>query len=285
MTETGHVRNVSMERPYGELITTSLRVLTWNVWGRLGPWQARETIIRETLRDTQADIVALQECWCDRQGHTLAERLGQALGYHHAYGGGAFLAEDWGIGVALLSRWPITRQEYREFPSPAPEIWGGAALAGQLDGPRGVISVVSTILDWPPPASPVRQASVRHLAAFAREVAGGSMPSIICGDFNASPDSDEIRTLTGRSQPAAPGFVLYDAWEVAGNGGPGYTLARDNPWAAPLLQPDRRIDYIFVGPPRQRGAGHVIRCAVTGTQAINDVLPSDHYAVLADLRY
>ncbi len=25
--------------PYGELITTTLRVLTWNVWGRFGPWQ------------------------------------------------------------------------------------------------------------------------------------------------------------------------------------------------------------------------------------------------------
>ena len=29
--------------PYGELITTTLRVLTWNAWGRFGPWEARET--------------------------------------------------------------------------------------------------------------------------------------------------------------------------------------------------------------------------------------------------
>lgn len=60
---------------------------------------------------------------------------------------------------------------------------------------------------------------------------------------------------------------------------------RDNPWAAPLLQPDRRIDYVFAGPPREGGAGHIIRCAVAGNQPVNEVLPSDHYAVVPDLRY
>ena len=36
--------------PYGELITTTLRVLTWNAWGRFGPWEARETaVIRSSL--------------------------------------------------------------------------------------------------------------------------------------------------------------------------------------------------------------------------------------------
>ncbi len=285
MTKPGRRSNVSMERPYGDLITTSVRVLTWNVWGRLGPWQAREAALVETLRNAQPDIVALQECWCDREGHNQADRLGQALDYHHAYGGGGFLAEDWGIGVALLSRWPIERHVYREFPSATRDIWGGAALFGQIGGPRGSIPVCSTILDWPPQASAVRQASVGHLASLIAEVAGGPLPPVVCGDFNASPDSDEIRMLTGRSQTALPGFVLYDAWEMAGNGGPGHTLTRDNPWAAPLLQPDRRIDYVCVGPPRKGGAGHIIRCAVAGNQPVNGIVPSDHYAVVADLRY
>ena len=40
---------VSPERPYGELITTTLRVMTWNVWGRFGPWQERETALIRTL--------------------------------------------------------------------------------------------------------------------------------------------------------------------------------------------------------------------------------------------
>ncbi len=40
---------VSPERPYGELITTTLRVMTWNVWGRFGPWHEREAALIRTL--------------------------------------------------------------------------------------------------------------------------------------------------------------------------------------------------------------------------------------------
>jgi hypothetical protein len=40
---------VSTTQPYGDLITTTVRVLTWNVWGRFGPWQAREAALIGTL--------------------------------------------------------------------------------------------------------------------------------------------------------------------------------------------------------------------------------------------
>jgi hypothetical protein len=30
---------------YGPLIETTLRVITWNVWGRHGPWAEREPAI------------------------------------------------------------------------------------------------------------------------------------------------------------------------------------------------------------------------------------------------
>ncbi len=108
------------------LITSTLRVLTWNVWGRFGPWKAREAALINTLKLVQPDIVALQECWRAPDGETQASRLGQALGYHHAYGGGTFLVEDWGTGAGLLSRWPIQSHEYREFPAIAADRWGGS---------------------------------------------------------------------------------------------------------------------------------------------------------------
>jgi len=274
----------STDRPYGELIRTTLRVLTWNVWGRFGPWQNREAALIRTLEKVQPDVVALQECWCDRSGQTQAAQLAQALGYSFVYGGGKFLENDWGTGAALLSRWSITRHEYREFPTCEPETWGGAALFGGVDGPRGKLCIFSVILDWPPHASVVRQASVRHLVSFLREVGSTPFPAIVCGDFNAPPDSDEIRMLTGRTAPAAPGFVLFDAWEMAGNG-IGHTWARSNPWAAPALLPDKRIDYILVGRPRRGGAGNVVRCSLEGTEPVEGVVPSDHYAVVAELRY
>jgi len=62
--------------------------------------------------------------------------------------------------------------------------------------------------------------------------------------FNAGPDSDEIRLLNGRSQPPVDGLVFYDAWEIAGDGGPGFT------WATPIAgwscnAARSAIDYIF----------------------------------------
>ena len=49
--------------PYGPVTETTVRVVTWNVWGRYGPWQDRETAIVATLRDAQPDIVVLTESW------------------------------------------------------------------------------------------------------------------------------------------------------------------------------------------------------------------------------
>jgi endonuclease/exonuclease/phosphatase family metal-dependent hydrolase len=278
--------DVAVGPPYGELITSTLRVLTWNVWGRFGPWKAREAALINTLKVVQPDIVALQECWCAPDGETQAARLGQALGYHHAYGGGTFLADDWGTGSGLLSRWPIQSHEYREFPAIAADRWGGSALFGRVDGPRGVLPVFSVGLDWPPHASAVRQASIGHLVAFVGEMAVASFPPIVCGDFNTGPDADEIRSLTGRRDTVAPGFVLFDAWEMAGNGS-GHTWARTNPWTARSLLPDKRIDYILVGWPRRGGGGggHVLRCSIEGVEPADGVEPSDHYAVCAELRY
>ena len=165
-----------------------------------------------------------------------------------------------------------------------PDRWGGSALFGRIVGPRGTLSAFSVALDWPPHASAVRQASVRHLASFVLEVAGPAFPTVICGDFNAPPDSDELRMLTGRTDTVAQGFALFDAWEMAGDGS-GHTWARSNPWTAPALLPDKRIDYILVGRPRRGGAGHVVACAIAGTEPVAGVVPSDHYAVVANLRY
>jgi hypothetical protein len=81
------------------------------------------------------------------------------------------------------------------------------------------------------------------------------------------------------------GLSFYDAWEVAGPPAAGHTWSNDNPWATQLLWPNRRIDYIFSATPRPGGAGHPRHTALLGTLPVNDIHPSDHYAVLSDLRY
>jgi endonuclease/exonuclease/phosphatase family metal-dependent hydrolase len=133
--------------------------------------------------------------------------------------------------------------------------------------------------------SQARRQAVRDLLTHIDKAQDKQAPLIVCGDFNADPDSDEIRMLTGRTAVPVPGLSFYDAWEVAGPPAPGCTWSNANPWATQLLWPSRRIDYVFSATWRQGGAGHPRRAALLGTAPVNGTYPSDHYAVLADLRY
>jgi len=106
---------------------------------------------------------------------------------------------------------------------------------------------------------------------------------LMAGDFNAVPDSDEIRMLTGRKEPAIGGLVFTDAWEVAGEGD-GFTWRRDNPYIAETTWPNRRLDYVFVSWPRPKPMGNPLRAWLAGCQAVDGVQPSDHAALVVDLQ-
>jgi endonuclease/exonuclease/phosphatase family metal-dependent hydrolase len=266
-----------------ELIDTRLRVLTWNIWWRFGPWEARAAAIAATLRRIDADVIGLQEVWDVDDGPGQAEALASDLGFHHLYAEG-FDTGDAKFGNAILSRWPIVTSTARALPTTPETNEFRVALKAQIDGPRGLIHLTTTHLNWRFDESHVRQLQVRALAEFVAESRLPDYPPIVCGDFNADPRSDEIRMLTGRATVPVPRLVFLDAWEVAGDGA-GLTWSNDNPYAVHDLEPDRRIDYVFVGWPKARGAGHVVSAQVEGIDPVHGVHPSDHYAVLAELRY
>jgi endonuclease/exonuclease/phosphatase family metal-dependent hydrolase len=197
----------TVEAPYGDLVDTTVRVMTWNVWAR-----------------------------CDH------------------------------------------------LPTLGSSGWGGLVVRAVVDGPRGPILAYCVALDWPPHASAVRMHALRHLAGVIHDdVRATKAAVVVAGDFNAGPDSDEMRMLVGLREPARPGFVLFDAWDHAS--GSGATWARSNPWAAPTLLPERRIDYVLTGWPRRGGVGSATVAGLAGTEPIAGLVPSDHYAVYADLRY
>jgi endonuclease/exonuclease/phosphatase family metal-dependent hydrolase len=270
--------------PYGPLTSSTIRVVTWNVWGRYGTdFEARQAALEQTLEQAAPDLVCLVEAW--RQGEsTQPGRVAARLGLAHHRFVGDWEQEDWLSGVGFVSRWPMT--EPRRRPLRAEDGSGfGEAVHVAVAGERGSIQLFAVMLDYPLDASGLRQHQVRQLVQFIAETASRRDPVVVCGDFNAGPDSDEIRMLTGRSAPAAPGMVFYDAWEVAGDGSPGFTWSNRNPLAAIGLYPDRRFDYIFSAWPRRGGVGHPTRCSLLGVRAPGEQQVSDHYGLAADLRY
>jgi endonuclease/exonuclease/phosphatase family metal-dependent hydrolase len=267
--------------PFGELVESRVRVLSWNLWGQFGPWQARQPAIAATVRALDPDIACLQEVWASEES-SQAEELAAMNGLSHVYAARDDGPVHW--GNAILSRWPIVRSEWRPLPVAGEPDELRTVLFAEVDGPRGPIQVFCTHLNWRFDHSAARTTQLRAVASLIEECRPRSFPPILAGDMNAAPDSDEIRMLTGRGPVAAPRLAFHDAWEVAG-GGPGLTWSNDNPYAALDLEPSRRIDYVFVGWPKAGGRGHVVSARVIGNDAVDGVVPSDHYGVLAELRY
>ncbi|MFI7501355.1 endonuclease/exonuclease/phosphatase family protein [Streptomyces sp. NPDC049687] len=265
-----------------------MRVVTWNLWWRFGPWRERQKAILSALRDLRPDVVGLQEVWA-ADGENLAEWLADELGLRCAWAPSP-APERWrrrvpdsdgvDIGNAVLSRWPVTESQTLLLPAPAHLADGRMALYTRLATPAYDIPFFTTHLTSTPDASGVRREQVTALARFVSRWTGDTPhPPVVTGDFNAWPDSDEIRLLGGhRTAPAVPGQVLHDAWDHADPSAPSAT------WTpARALEPAARIDYIHVGPPGPAGEGRVRGVRRAGDGPVDGVWPSDHAAVVADL--
>ncbi|MEV5435121.1 endonuclease/exonuclease/phosphatase family protein [Streptomyces sp. NPDC052682] len=269
-----------------------MRVVTWNLWWRFGPWEARQKAILTALRELRPDVVGLQEVWA-ADGENLAEWLAGELGLHWTWAaspapqrwrnriGGA----EVDIGNAVLSRWPVADQHVLPLPAPADMDDGRLALYARLAHPTCEVAFFTAHLSSPLHASAVRCRQVAELAGFvARHRGGTPFPPVVTGDFNAWPDSDEIRLLGGyRAAPPVPGQVLFDAWQYADPAAPSATWDPANPYVAPSGEPPVRIDYVHVGPPGPGGLGRVLGVRRACDGPVEGVWPSDHAAVVADL--
>jgi endonuclease/exonuclease/phosphatase family metal-dependent hydrolase len=279
-----HGEHASLSTVDETLVDTTVRVATWNLWWRFGHWEQRWAPIVQTLRAADPDLIALQEVWEEGDRNQAAE-LAEALGdYHHVY------AHRWEgaevkFGNAVLSRWPIDGHEWRPLPAPADEDELRTVLRADVGGPRGPLSIFSTHLHYRLFHSDIRQEQVAAICEFARETATPDYPAVVAGDFNATPDADEIRMMTGRTSVPAPPVVFQDAWEAAADGEPGVTWSRRNPYAAESGEGDLRIDFVFTGWPPDRGRGSAVTAALLGDQPVGGVWPSDHFGVVVDLRY
>ncbi len=255
-------------------------MLTWNLWWRFGNWEERQPAIEATLRSLDVDVVALQETWPEQ-----AEHLADTLGWNHAFSGTRPSdRHPNGFGNAILSRHPI--RTTREITLPALE--GPAyrsALFAQIVGPT-TIDVYTTHLAHRFSESPTRVAQLTALSDFVCDHSptndGAGQPTLLMGDLNAVPDSDEIRRLTGRATPYHPESVWSDAWEQVGQG-TGITWSDANPYTGASTWPNRRIDYVLSRWPRTAPTGNPASATLVGREPIDGVVASDHWGVLVEI--
>jgi endonuclease/exonuclease/phosphatase family metal-dependent hydrolase len=281
---------VTFDPGFGTLVETKVRTATWNLWARYGPWEERWPGIVETLRTVDADILALQEVWEDDERNQAAE-IAEALGYAAHVFAPNLDFDGVRSGNAVVSRWPITASEVRALPRTAGDAVDDEGeerlcVFAEVDGPRGAIQMYCAHLSWRDDHSAVRQAQVAEICRLVREHKPRTFPAVLCGDLNSEPHSDEVRMLTGHAAVPVPGVMFRDAWvEAGGDRARGYTADNVNPWISTLLARDQRIDYVLVGTPKVGGVGAVVDARLAGNTPVDGWWPSDHFAVVAELRY
>jgi endonuclease/exonuclease/phosphatase family metal-dependent hydrolase len=267
----------------------TLRFVTLNLWGDNGPWQDRLELTAKGLSALSPDVVTMQEVR-DVPGRVMnqAEALAKSLGFRYvfapstAWGGGH-------EGLAVMSRFPIGAHDARPLPHNA-DNEGRIVLSARVDAPAGELWVHTTHLSFREHEGRKREDQVLFLDEVVTAHKNDNV-QVLTGDFNAVPDSDEIRWLVGMTTLAERRVAYQDAWERIHPGERGITWARSNPYVDVLswLRPDRRLDYVFVSPVRRDGRGrvhgadivlHEPRVAPDGVA----VYPSDHFGVMADVQ-
>lgn len=269
-----------------------VRVATWNLWWRFGPWQRRRDAIAAVLADARPDLCGLQEVWAGPSDH-LAAWLADQLGMHWTWSPSP-APQRWQrrigaptiqIGNAILSRWPITEQAAQPLPAGDGADDGRTVLFARIQTLAGRLPFFTTQLTSTIGRSAVRCRQVASLGRFVAAHTGPGFPPVVTGDLNAEPDADEVRLLGGhKTAPVVPGLVLVDAWSYADPMTPGWTWDRRNPYVAATGEPSGRIDYILVGLPAASGAGQVRSVRRIGDRPVDGVWPSDHAGVLAELQ-
>jgi endonuclease/exonuclease/phosphatase family metal-dependent hydrolase len=278
-----------------------LRILTLNLWNAKGDVHRRMAVALAVVRELEPDVVALQEVIEQPFAHAgVAGGLGQARAFAETLGGEARFAvavpemAAGPMGNAIVSRFRLGASRVLQLP--AREGDSRVALSVDVETPAGTLNCISTHLSWELDAAPVREEQVLALDVFAREHRR-ELPSVMAGDFNAPPDSQAIRFLTGRASLGGRGAYWRDAWGLLHPDEPGYTWAAKNPAVSLYVERDRRIDYVFVGPMGRDRRGAIVDARVVldtpglgpgpttepHAEMGDGIYASDHFAVLVEI--
>jgi len=267
---------------------STVRVMTFNVlhdgvWTLARSWGARRRPVAEAIRSARPDVACLQEV-SPRQLDDLSLNLVEYRVFPGTLSGGTTLT-GWARPGAFFGRLFLgdffDHGEYcpifvrRGFGAPTDS---GAFLLARDSPTPHVVNWVRIRL----PSEAFVDVFSTHLGLVRGRTNGTqddllrllddhwSGTQILAGDLNALPSGPLLKSLVGVGAPRARAF--QDVWTGARLGARGGTLH----WGLGL--PGPRLDYVLVRPP----------CTIEGVRIsgtrVGRILPSDHYAVVADLR-
>jgi endonuclease/exonuclease/phosphatase family metal-dependent hydrolase len=232
---------------------------------------ARIDRIAAEIARLDADVVLLQEVpWTARSG-SVADELAARLRMNHLFlranaNRRAILFEE---GEAILSRFPLRASRGTELPWGTDFFEHRVALSAVAETPWGPIGLVATHLSGTPSGT-----SAAQVEALSRFVGDPRVPTIVGGDFNATPASPPIRALATR---------WTDALAAAEPPDLGPTCCVDDLTAAPGAPLAERIDYLWLaGPAPTLVAAQRILVEPAGS-AGHWLRASDHAGLYAEL--
>ncbi len=244
---------------------TTLRMLTYNVLADEVHVRERVPELLRILRESEADIIALQEVapWF---AETLLREEWTAAYQRARQNGRTVLAREF----IVLSRFPVVDHEIIVLPSHQRRTAFSVTL--DIDGVQ--TAVATTHLDSLLEDGPIRaqqlDAIFVHLAKFEE--------AVFLGDLNfgdgEQPDSAHL----------SPEY--RDAWLALRSSEPGFTWnIEKNPWARRESFPDepsRRLDRILMKSTRWTPTS----ISILGDKPVpgkrKDIFPSDHFGLIAE---
>lgn len=302
-------------------MSSGLRLVSLNLWGASAPLGRRLGLAIRQLRGLAPDVIGLQEVQPVEEQHvaeleaatgrkvtagmSTAHVIGEALGMSAHYEvavrweAGAWPGAEAGEqGLAIVSRYPVLETRVLQLPDVRPAD-ARILLSAKAETPHGPIWVHTTHLHYRLDDGLARERQVLAVDEAIRGMGRGltDAPQLLCGDFNAEPDSDEMRFLRGLTTLGERRTHFQDAWlrchpEPVRGDGPeqGITWSSENEHTRPLrsLDIDRRIDYILVTSRKRDGRGSVRDCRVVlrerEGEGKDSVCASDHYGLFAEVQ-
>jgi endonuclease/exonuclease/phosphatase family metal-dependent hydrolase len=257
----------------------TLRVMSMNVlhgFPRFEHLAQRLDLVADEIRRQGVDIALLQEVPWSRHLGSGAEYLALRTGLNYLYlrangNRHTILFEE---GEAILSRFPLKNVSFVELRPCAGLFEHRAVLHATATTTWGDVDLFATHLTTGEPE--VNRAQVAFLQAFVAE--SGVAPALVGGDFNATEDSPQVKTLAGE---------WVDTYRITHPNDRGSTCCIDDLSHGPDEPLEKRIDYLFLVP--RGGQGVEVKSA---WQVLDEPVrtingwqwASDHIGVLAELK-